>query len=169
MLLAICYMKKRLEKVIGQTIHQFLVEYTISIGKSLVLTLFFLYVLNNIVLSQALSPTYYKLFSPNLLSSSEDRNTMVDFLRDIRDTDDYSYYRAMAVNTFGDGIEQEVDSEQYERTNKIVNLEDILKKNLNARDVLYELSILYKDQGEGDQASIYLERAKKVDPLVENK
>jgi len=67
---------------------------------------------------------------------------------------------------YKNGFEQEIFWEERDRNQKIKKFEQILQKNLNARDVLYGLYELYLEKGDNLTAEKYLRQAKEVDPTL---
>ncbi len=54
----------------------------------------------------------------------------------------------------------------YKRKKTIIKIETALKKNPDARDVLYNLSILYKQNGNEKKSDELMQRAKIIDPTI---
>jgi tetratricopeptide (TPR) repeat protein len=72
----------------------------------------------------------------------------------------------MQTNVYGKELQTEVNKEVKERQDTIDLLQKLLEKNPKARDVLYDLAVLYKENYETDKANEYLKRAQEVDPSI---
>lgn len=152
-------MKKQVHGVVKQVIRQSLIGYSQSILLVALMVTFGFLVARNISASQDIPPLYYRIFDDN-------PKVMAEFLRRIRDTQAYERFAAMAMNTYGDSIEQEVNKERLQRKYDIEQLEVILTKNPKARDVLVALAILHRRDGNEEKYEEYKARALAVDPAV---
>jgi hypothetical protein len=152
-------MKKQVQGVVKQVIRQSLIGYSQSIILLIVTIVFALLVVKNISASQDVPPLYSRVFDDN-------PKVMVEFLRQIRGTAEYERFAAMAINTYGDTIEAEVNRERLQRKYDISQLEEVLAKNPKARDVLVALAILYRRDDNMEKYEEYKARALVVDPAV---
>jgi len=117
--------------------------------------IFFIVLLYNIVLSQTISPLYSKFVQ-------DEKNSVGFVLKSILSTPEFNGLYISYKNKYGQKIENEVFAEKRNDTLYINNLEELLKKNPNARDVNYNLSkTLNKTGHEGGR---YLIQAKQIDP-----
>ncbi|OGK15445.1 hypothetical protein A2774_05080 [Candidatus Roizmanbacteria bacterium RIFCSPHIGHO2_01_FULL_39_12c] len=117
------------------------------------------YLIVNIVSSQIISPLFFKLIN-------EDKNTVTGFLTRIKSLADFSRYLQINKKIYGEGIEIEVFAEDVKRKQKIAEFEALLSKNSRPRDILYNLYLLYNEEGDGTKAMDYLRKAKEVDPAL---
>lgn len=119
-----------------------------------------LFLIVNIIASQLVSPLMVKLLE------NPDENTVALYLQKIRTLplfdDELFFYQ----NMYGETINDKVFRVEKERRTTISQLEELLRKNPQARDVLYNLSKLYQAEGNTAQADIYLQKAKAIDPFV---
>ncbi len=126
----------------------------------LLLVLFLLIFLStNIYFSQTLSPIYFGLVNNN-------RKDVVEFLQKIRALPQFAKQINYFENSIGPSLKNDVFSVERAREVKIKELEQILTKNPQSRDVLYSLYLLYKEKNDNLTAAKYLRLAKAVDPLV---
>lgn len=121
----------------------------------------FLLVFGNVVSSQLISPLYIRLLN-------DGKEHAVLFLKKIRKLPEFERFLTVNKNIYGAEIEREVFADEVARNHMIQQLEDILKRNPNARDALYNLSLLFKEEGNREKASLYLKQAKEIDPFVED-
>lgn len=111
----------------------------------------------NIYSSQAISPLYTQLVN-------EKYQAVVDYVKKIRSTPEFSFFLETNKKIYGSGIENDVFIEESQKKEQIRTLEEALIKNPKARDVLLRLSNLYKELGNDSKAEEYLKRAREVDP-----
>ena len=115
----------------------------------------------NIISSQQISPLYIGLING-------DETSLVSFLKKTLSLPQSAKWIRSAKKKYGQKkIEKEVFSKREIILARIKKLEQILKKNPNARDILYGLSISYRQLGKDDRAKTYLRRAQKIDPQVD--
>lgn len=117
--------------------------------------------LSNIIASQV----FPNLFYPFVDGS---RQSVVSYLTHIKKLPIFETELARYKNTYGATIETEVFKEDVLRKQKISFLEKELVKQPYARDILYALSLLYRDDGNTDKAVYYLEKARAIDPSIRN-
>lgn len=122
---------------------------------AVVLTFVFL----NILSSQTISGLF-------LGFSKGQKQDSVDFLKKIRKEAYFSQIFDRVSSYFDEDLSEEVNSEMLQRQEKIRQLEEILSRNPKARDVLYNLHVLYLREGEDKIAQDYLQRAREVDPEI---
>ncbi len=151
-------MRKKVQEVIGQTIRQSFLDYAWSLVKIGAVLLLLLFLYGNISLSQSVTPLYFTLF--------DNEKATVRFLQSIQSLPEFTSYFRMAKNIFGSQIEQKVYQESRDRKQMIGKLEALLRRSPKARDALYNLSVLYKAEGDEERSQNYLERAREVDPLI---
>jgi tetratricopeptide (TPR) repeat protein len=121
--------------------------------------LFSLFVIVNIYFSQSVNPLYFQVIN-------EDRRATITFLKKIKELPDFENNYFMNTQIFGEEIQRDLFSENEKRVKRITELESLLKINPKSRDVLYGLSVLYRNNGDTEKADYYLEKAKQIDPLV---
>ncbi len=130
-------------------------------SKVLFFLLIFFYIFLNILFSQLISPLYFQLVK-------EDKKAVINFLQKIKNSAYFSPFLDKSKNIYGTQIEQEVFAEDNKRKETIAKFESFLQKNPKSRDLLYNLYLLYNEAGNKTKAEDYLERAKEIDPLIEN-
>lgn len=118
-----------------------------------------LFLLLNFYASQKISPIYFDLVE-------NDKKNAIDFLKKIRKTNWFDSQLNYFVKIFGSSLKLEVFSEEIARTTKIKQLEQLLTKNNQSRDVLYSLFLLYLERGDKITTEKYLMKAKEVDPDI---
>jgi len=133
----------------------------LTAGRVLFFILIFVYVLTNIFFSQNLSHLYFELVK-------EDRAAVVNFLNKIKKLPIFPEYLRVNKKIYGDALEKEVFAENVKRKQTIAEAELLLEKNPKSRDILYNLYLLYKEDGDDIKAGEYLRRAKEVDPAIQN-
>jgi len=127
----------------------------------LVAAIVFLVVGLNIFSSQQISPLYLGLVS-------ERKSSLIKFLKKTISLPQSKEWLKTAEKKYGRQlVENAVFADRKKAELRIKKLEQLLKKNPNARDVLYGLSVIYRQLDNDKMANIYLERAKKVDPQIE--
>ena len=127
--------------------------------KFLFVILIFSFLLFNLLASQNISPLYFQ-------TVKEDKKAVIVFLEKIKDFSPFPFFLEMNRQIYGDEIEQAVFSKEAKRKQTINNLELFLQKNPKSGDILYQLSILYREDGNSAKAGEYLKRAKEIDPLI---
>lgn len=128
-------------------------------GKFLFFLSIFSYLFVSILFSQLISPLYFQLVK-------EDKTAVISFLNKIKNFPVFPSFLEMNKNTYGPSLEQEVFAENIKRKETIAEFEALLDKNQKSRDILYNLYLLYKEDGNGAKAEEYLNRAKEVDPAL---
>jgi len=124
------------------------------------LVIFFLvFLILNIYFSQKISPLYEEL-------TNNDKKATINYLKKIKTLPYFNNELKKFTNIFGKSIVKEVFFDDEQRKIKIKKLEEALKKNQKSRDVLINLSILYKEDGNKKLAEEYFKKAKEVDPMV---
>lgn len=134
-------------------------KYLIVWIKTLLLFAIFLYLLANVLSSQLISPLYFQLVK-------EDKKAVALFLNKIKNLAIFPPLFEMNKKIYGNSLEQEVFSEDNKRKEAIAEHESLLQKNPKSRDALYNLYLLYYEDGNETKAEEYLNRAKEVDPLI---
>jgi tetratricopeptide (TPR) repeat protein len=147
--------------------HHHLQDFTKAIAKELwygieSIGFFFLlaFLFSNILLSQFISPIYFQMVN-------EDKSAVVSFLKKSQTLPEYEAVFTEQKAIFGDSLRTDVYSDKMKREKLISQLEDVADQNPKNRDVLYDLYLLYKQNGDTEKAQQYLDRAKAIDPLVE--
>ena len=122
---------------------------------------FFLYIFVhlNIIASQNINPLYFSLVSGDLSA-----NTKV--LYQLQGEPEYKRVLAIQKDIYGQDIDSEISNMNNLRQVNIAELEVALQKNPKAKEVLYALSILHKQNFETGIANDYLRRAREIDPLL---
>lgn len=120
----------------------------------------YLFVSLNIVASQKTVPDLYFSFVTGNQQAVSDTLDRMQYLPE------YPQILAMQREIYGPVIDEHILQEKQTRESSIKNLEAALQQNTNSRDILYALSILYRQNGNDVQSQQYLERAKEVDPWL---
>ena len=132
------------------------IKYQISIGVFVVLYLFLIF---NLVSSQAISPLYFQFVGNN-------KNSAIDLLEKIKKFPEFQKILEMNKNIYGKTIEKEVYRQENDEISMINNLEQQLRINPKAKDILYRLYLLYKEKGNNLTAEKYLKQAQELDPTL---
>lgn len=119
----------------------------------------FFYVLGNIIISQTISPVYFKLIN-------NDKAAAVEFLQKIRKDPRFTEQLTGYKETFGSRLEEDIFLEDRIRDENIKKLEQINIESPNLRDILYGLYILYYEKKDYEKASGYLQDARALDPSL---
>lgn len=120
---------------------------------------FFVFVMMNLIVSQNISPLYFQMIN-------DEKQTVATYLTDIRKLPFFSSELIRYKNKYGVGIEKEVFKIEEERRRTISKLEDGLKNNPSSRDLLYHLSVLYREAGDETKAEEYLRMTREIDPSI---
>jgi tetratricopeptide (TPR) repeat protein len=134
-------------------------DHGLNIFQLLFAILIFLFLLLNIFSSQIVSPIYFQIINYN-------QKAVSDLLQKIKDLPEYQKILEMNNNIYGKTIEEEVFSQKNKNKTAINNLEQILIKNPNSRDILYSLYQLNLAEGNKIKAEEYLRQAKIIDPNI---
>lgn len=128
--------------------------WSVTVYIALILFLFL-----NIASSQSAPPYYRDLMS-------EKRQAVVSFLKAIRPLPEFHQLLITYKRKYRENLEKDIFAEKLQRDSVISELEEVLKKNSDARDVLYNLSVLYKQNGDEKKSQEYMEKAKSLDPTI---
>lgn len=123
----------------------------------LIAVLCFLFI--NIILSQSISPTYFQMMN-------EDKNAVISYLATMRFSPLFPSELLKLKNIYGNGLENEVFGKEAAEKQVIQKYEQILQKNMYARDILYRLFSIFKEKGDTKLATDYFQRAKEIDPVL---
>lgn len=132
---------------------------TLKIIKLLLGVFLFLFLLFNLISSQLISPLYFQLLK-------EDKNVAVALLRKIKKLPAFTSFLEINKKIYGNSFEQEVLTPDIKRNNLIDEYELLLLKNPKSRDLLYNLYLLYQEDGNEIKASEYFQKAKEIDPAI---
>ena len=133
---------------------------TSDIIKIFAIIFLFSFLLFNLVAGQFISPLYFQLVK-------EDKKAVVSFLSKIKMLPAFPLFLQMNKNIYGGSLKQEVFAKDNKRKETIAKFESLLQKNPKSRDLLYNLYLLYQEDGNGTKAEEYLRRAKVIDPMIE--
>lgn len=128
--------------------------------KSFYLLMFFL-LLVNFLSSQIISPIYFQIVN-------NDKKAVISFLEKIKNFPEFQNILEMNKNIYGKTVEEETFRQENDKKLMINNLEQKLRINPKARDVLYSLYQLYLSEGNKKKAGEYLRLAREVDPSIIN-
>ena len=120
---------------------------------------FLSFLIFNLIYSQTVSPIYFQMINNN-------KKAVVSLLEKIKTFPEFQKILEMNKNIYGKTVEEETFRQENEKKLIIDNLEQKLRINPKARDILYSLYQLYLTEGEKNKAEEYLRRAKEVDPSV---
>lgn len=132
---------------------------TKEIFKIVVLLILVIFLGLNMFFSQYISPLYLRMIAGQ-------RSAVADYLRKITSLPEFKSELKNYKMIYGSDLEDEVFKEERERKGKISQLEEVLIKNSQARDVLYKLYLLYKEDGNNSKAGEYLKKAREIDPNI---
>ena len=121
-----------------------------------------LYLLANIVLSQLISPLYFTFIK-------QEQQAVVPFLVAVKPLPLFKDKLLLYKDLYGVGIEDAVFNEELRKNTLINNFEQILSINPSARNILYNLFLLYKARGDENRAGKYLQKATQIDPSLNKK
>lgn len=124
---------------------------------AVILILGFLFL--NLISSQLVSPLYFQIVNGN-------KKATISLLEKIKTLPEFQKIMIMNKNIYGKEIAVEIFRQENEKKLLIKNLEQELLINPKARDVLYSLYLLYRDQGDSLIAQKYFQQAKAVDPDI---
>lgn len=127
----------------------------------LVLLILIIFLGFNIFFSQTISPLYLGMVAGQ-------KSAVASYLKKIITLPEFKNELRNYKKIYGSDLEDKVFQEERERQKKIIQLEEILNKNNQARDVLYELYLLNKADGNDSKAGEYLNRARAIDPTIKN-
>jgi tetratricopeptide (TPR) repeat protein len=125
----------------------------------LILFIFFLFLILNIAFSQNVSSLLVGVVN-------NQKPAVVDYLKKIKPLLQFQDELKNYQQRYGVSLKNEVFKDERLRREEIARLEQLLIKNNQARDVLYKLYLLYKEDGDSNKARQYLDRAKEVDPTI---
>jgi tetratricopeptide (TPR) repeat protein len=125
----------------------------------LILFIFFLFLILNIAFSQNVSSLLVGVVN-------NQKPAVVDYLKKIKPLLQFQDELKNYQQRYGVSLKDEVFKDETLRREEIARLEQLLIKNNQARDVLYKLYLLYKEDGDSNKARQYLDRAKEVDPTI---
>lgn len=126
---------------------------------SIIFAILTIFLILNILYSQNISPLYFTLVS-------EDKKAVVNFLKKIKLLPDKNYFKdqlAEYKGIYGDSIRDDVFKDDKNRQESIKEMQKLLEKSPNSRDLLYNLYLLEKEEGNKTQSQIYLQKAKEID------
>jgi len=123
------------------------------------LIILLIFLLFNIYFSQKVSPIFFRM-------ANNDKKAAVEFLQKIRRLPQFPKELKYYENIYGSTIKDEVFLEEKTRDLKITKFEQILEKNLQSRDILYSLYVLYLGKNDKKTAEKYLRLAREVDPTI---
>jgi hypothetical protein len=119
----------------------------------------YIFICINIAASQSVPALYYDF-------AQEKEQAVVQTLFQIQRLPEYPYVLGMQRAVYGPGIDASISKENDLRSANIQTLEAVLQTNPEDSNVLYSLSILYKENGQNDMSRSYLEKAQKVNPSL---
>lgn len=155
-------MKKNRKKIKQNKIPSSLQMYSGHISKrvvrGLVLAAVF-YVVINIISTQFINPLYFSLMN-------EDRSAAVVFVHSLELSPWYKPFYSMLVTRYGPSFQETINQPLAQRNQKIRVYESLLSYNPKNPNLLYVLSLMYREAGDVRQADIYLRSAQTFDPSV---
>lgn len=128
------------------------------LGLGVIMTIAILYLSVNIYASQMIHPIYGKMVN-------DDTGAWVSFFKIIRSNEKTKPYLQEVQGKYRE-LQEEINKDNSTRLEMIERLEETLALNPQSREVLYAIATLYKESGNDEKASEYLERARKVDPSL---
>lgn len=106
-------------------------------------------------------PTLYRMHI------ADERRYIGTYLAAIRPLPQFQGAYTHAVNTYGLRIRNELFKADNIRNAKIIKLEQELTYNPNNRDILIDLSILYKANRQDEKSREYAAAAARIDPVAQ--
>lgn len=146
--------KSKLQQVLIKTSHEYGRKIMIGLA-SFGLTIFLFL---NIFAVQQVTPLYEDVANGEI-------SALIRFFGKAKSLAEFQTIFPEVKQTFG-LYEENVYAEDRKRQESIAQLELILQKNPQARDVLYALSKLYEKEENKLKAAEYLARAKQIDPQI---
>ncbi|QQS44557.1 hypothetical protein IPM65_03075 [Candidatus Roizmanbacteria bacterium] len=120
--------------------------------------LLFMFLVANILYSQIMPDEYFQL-----LQGKDD--AFVSIIKRGKETSFFESLLPENKNTIA-AKEADIFADTHLRKAQIELLKETLARNPESRDVLYALHLLYKSEGQMNEASHYLELARQIDPSV---
>lgn len=120
---------------------------------------FGLFVLVNAAYSQVFPSLYY-------MGLKNENNTAVLYLKSIQSRPEFTPELLRLMNTYGPPIKEGVYYDESVRTNYIKSLEELSAANPASPDLYYQLSNLYKAQGDETRSNEFLQKARMLDPSL---
>lgn len=120
--------------------------------------LIFFFLILNIIFSQDIPLLYFQLTQDN-------GNALTEFMKQAKEIPAFRTILPEIKQAFSER-EPSIYAEERARLAMIVKLEDALKQNPKSSEILYSLYLLYDRGGYVEQATIYLERARSIDPQL---
>ncbi len=111
----------------------------------------------NLIGSQTISQLFQQIVN-------EERNAVSVFLKKVRYTPIFASEYNRLKNVYGEILEKEVFSEEIYRKNEIAKYEKMLLQNPDAKEVHYQLFVLYKQIGKEAKANTHYQKAVQIDP-----
>lgn len=121
----------------------------------------FIILLINIILSQSIPSLYFDFIDGN-------QDAAVTLLRRLRNRPEFNETYEEQYKIFGEDFRSTIYGPELSRKEQIDKLEGIIQQYPQSRDALYGLYKLYDEGGNHDRAQFYLEKAKEIDPQVDN-
>ncbi len=132
--------------------------YSVYVQTSIALVLG-LWLLFNLVSSQLMSPLYFNLVSENRLAAAS-------YLKHIQMLPQFLAELNKYRQIYGADIADFVFADKRQETQEINIYEAALCKNPESVTALYNLSLLYGENGNTQKAEEYLNKAKELDPSI---
>jgi tetratricopeptide (TPR) repeat protein len=129
-----------------------------SVGQFIGMILLLILLSINIAGSQMVHPLYEGVVRGNKLA-------LVTFFKIAKDLAAFQPLKPEMDKTY-QTLANEIDKDNITRQEKINKLESVLSKSPKSRDILYALSVLYRDSGNPIKADEYLQKAREIDPSV---
>ena len=120
--------------------------------------LIFFFLILNIIFSQDIPLLYFQL-------AQENGNALTEFMKQAKEIPAFRTILPEIKQAFSER-EPSIYAEERSRLAMIVKLEEALKQNPQSSEILYSLYLLYDRGGYVEQANMYLERARSIDPLL---
>lgn len=121
--------------------------------------IFSFFVAVNAIQSQMFPLLYFE-------SIKNEKDTAASYLKSIHNLPQFQTELADLVTLYGPALKEEVFHDDRVRLEYIKKLETLHEQNPAARDVNYQLSLLYAQTGDVKKSAEHLERARAVDPSL---
>lgn len=152
-------MKKDISAVVAEAVREEIFSFVRLGIKYIIFIVLFVFLILNIRLSETINPLYDQFITENI-------NASADLTKKVRFLPEGKEIRAMQSEIYGNGFDILLAKDESVIQQKINTYENLLSNNPQARDVLYNLYLLYKYEAD-PRAADYLKRAQAVDPSIQ--
>ncbi len=152
-------MKQDVGSVVVEAVKVELFSYIGLAVKYITIVLLFVLLTLNIYVSQTIHPLYFQFIK-------EDLKSAITLTKKVRSLPEGRSIRVMQTAIYGDELNGVLVADETKTETDIAKYEQALVQNPQARDVLYNLYILYKHKLD-PKADDYLQRLQAIDPAIQ--